>query len=59
MATLASEPSVPRHIASAKEHLAGVHAGRIWAQELAAAHLLDTEHPAHERALVAEEKETQ
>jgi hypothetical protein len=33
------------HLASAKEHLAGIKAARVWHQDLAAKHLLDTQRP--------------
>jgi hypothetical protein len=42
-----SAPVLPihRHLATAKEHLAGLHAAAAWRKELIAAHLLDTQAP--------------
>jgi len=36
---------VTKHLATAKEHLAGIAASRAWVQDLSAQHLLDSQQP--------------
>lgn len=51
MAAVDENAPVRRHVATAREHLAGVKAGQVWVQELAAAHLLRTQQPIRDQPI--------
>ena len=42
---------VRKHIKSAKEHLAGLHAAQVWREDLIKQHLLDTQSPIRDEPL--------
>jgi hypothetical protein len=42
---------ITRHVATAKEHLAGIKAAAVYHQALAARHLLDTQSPIKDRPI--------
>jgi hypothetical protein len=47
---------VTKHMATAKEHAAGVKAARQWIQDLSAAGLLDSQHPVKDEPIVRTEE---
>jgi hypothetical protein len=49
---------VPRHLASAREHAAGLRASAAWVQDLAAAHLLKSEAPIKDQPVTPPTPET-